>query len=218
MFLQGPPTIIRAMDSEVAIFGSAARAFAGLVHEIPESAWDGPGLGAWDLRSLVGHTSLSLSTVGSYRKRSAEREDVSSAADYYALVRRLLASNAAIAARNEEWGRTAGRELGEDPAASVDSLVERALSDLVGVEDSLIGVTGRVGIRLQSYVPTRTFELAVHSLDIARAASIPFVLPADVLAEVTVLSAAIAVVNGQAQEVLLSLTGRNSLPPSFSVL
>lgn len=206
------------MNREVTLLGSAARAFAGLVHEIPESAWDGPGLGAWDLRSLVGHTSQALSTVGRYRHRPAEREDVTSAADYYALVHQSMASNAAIAARIEESGRNAGHELGEAPAAAVDGLVEGTLSDLMGVEDSLIRVTGGLGIRLQSFVPTRTFELAVHSLDVARAVSVPFTLPADVLAEVTVLSAAIAVATGQAQEVLLSLTGRNTLPPSFSVL
>ena len=37
-------------------------------------------------------------------------------------------------------------------------------------------VAGGVGIRLSSYVSTRTFELAVHRLDIARAAGVPFTL------------------------------------------
>ncbi|MDT5335177.1 MAG: hypothetical protein QOD90_682, partial [Mycobacterium sp.] len=47
----------------VATYTSAARAFAGLVRAIPESAWEGPGLGEWDLRALVGHMSRSLITV-----------------------------------------------------------------------------------------------------------------------------------------------------------
>ena len=60
-----------------------------------------------------------------------------------------FASNAEVAARNEERGRRAGRGLGDDPAGAVDSLVERALSDLAGVENPLIRITGGVGIRLR---------------------------------------------------------------------
>ncbi|MGZ5364794.1 MAG: mycothiol maleylpyruvate isomerase, partial [Mycobacterium sp.] len=49
-----------------ATFTSAARSFAALVHEIPAGAWGEPGLGEWDVRALVGHTSRSLTTVRSY--------------------------------------------------------------------------------------------------------------------------------------------------------
>ena len=66
--------------------------------------------------------------------------------------------------------------MGVDPAAAIDSLVEHALSDLAGAEDQRSRVAGGVGIRLSSYVSTRTFELAVHRLDIARAAGVPFTL------------------------------------------
>lgn len=48
------------------VFASAAAAFARLVRAVPETAWDGPGLGEWDLRALVGHTSRSLITVSDY--------------------------------------------------------------------------------------------------------------------------------------------------------
>ena len=37
-------------------FAEAARTFVGLVRALPNDRWDGPGLGEWDLRSLVGHT------------------------------------------------------------------------------------------------------------------------------------------------------------------
>jgi hypothetical protein len=147
----------------------------------------------------------------------AEHEDVASAAEYYALVHQF-ASNPEVSVRNEERGRRAGIELGDDPAAAVHDLVERAVSDLADVEDKLIRVTGGVGMRLWRYLPTRTFELAVHGFDIAQATGIPYTPPADVLAEMTTLAARIAVVTGQAETVLLSLTGRTALPPSFSVL
>jgi Mycothiol maleylpyruvate isomerase N-terminal domain len=204
-------------SGEVASFVSAAESFAQLVRQIPSDRWDGPGMGAWNLRSLVGHTSIAVSTVSAYLGVPADREDVASAAEYYALVHQF-ASNPEVAVRNEERGRRAGTELGDDPAAAVHDLAERAVSDLADVEDKLIGVTGGVGMRLWNYLPTRTFELAVHGFDIAQAAGIIYALPYDVLAEMTALAAHIAVVTGQAETVLLSLTGRTALPPSFSVL
>lgn len=43
---------------------------------------------------------------------------------------------------------------------------------------------------------TRTFELAVHSLDIASVADIAFSLPVNVLAEAAALSARVVALNG----------------------
>jgi Mycothiol maleylpyruvate isomerase N-terminal domain len=117
-----------------------------------------------------------------------------------------------------ERGRQAGRDLGEDPAAAVDELLSRVLGELSGVDDPLITVIGGAGIRLHTYLPTRTFELAVHGLDIARAVGISYTLPAVVLEEATVLAARIAAAFGHGERVLLALTGRTALPPSFSVV
>lgn len=142
-------------QSEIGPFASAATAFARLVRDIPETAWDGPGLGEWDLRSLVGHPSIALSSAGAYLKAPAEREDVASAADYYALVHKF-ASSAEATTGNEEAGRRAGIELGVDPAAAIDSLVEHALSDLAGAEDQRQGRGWRrhpaIELRVHSHV------------------------------------------------------------------
>lgn len=82
----------------------------------------------------AGLWAIALSSAGAYLKAPAEREDVASAADYYALVHKF-ASSAEATTGNEEAGRRAGIELGVDPAAAIDSLVEHALSDLAGAED-----------------------------------------------------------------------------------
>jgi hypothetical protein len=200
----------------VTAFESAARSFAGLVHRIPADGWDGPGLGEWDMRSLVGHASRSLITVSTYLATSAEHEDVATPQDYYAEIADYMSSTDAEAII--ERGRQAGRDLGDDPAQTIDDLVERALSDLATATDPLVAVIGGLGIRLHTYLPTRTFELAVHSLDIARAAALSFDLPDIVLDEATVLAARIAVTTGRGSEVLMSLTGRCVLPPGFSVV
>jgi len=200
----------------VAPFASAARSFAALVHDIPADRWGGPGLGEWDLRSLVGHASRSLITVSTYLLRPAEREDIATPEEYYARVN--PAALGLAAAGVVERGRQAGRDLGDDPAATVDSLVSRVLDELSDAGNPLIEVIGGAGIRLHTYLPTRTFELAVHGLDIARAVDLSFPMAADVLYEATGLAARIAVAEGHGQAVLLALTGRAELPSSFSVV
>lgn len=200
----------------VAPFASAARSLAALVHDIPADRWDGPGLGEWDLRSLVGHASRSLITVSTYLQHPAEREDITTPQEYYTRVNpaALGLSQAGVVER----GRQAGRDLGDDPAATVDELVSRVLDELSDAGNPLIEVIGGAGIRLHTYLPTRTFELAVHGLDIARAVGISLELPAAVLEEATELAARIAVAEGHGQTVLLALTGRDELPPSFSIV
>lgn len=196
------------------VFTSAATAFAELVALIPTTAWDGPGIGDWDLRSLVGHTARSLITVSSYLRTPTDREDVTGPAQYYALLRGYAADSTDIIER----GREAGRNLGADPAAKVSDLLRQVLTDLGGAADPLIAVIGGLGIRLSNYLPTRVFELTVHSLDIARAIGIDVTLPDQALREATVLAAQIAALTGQAAAVLPALTGRGALPAGFSVV
>lgn len=209
-------TVSSEPSDAVAPFASAARSFAALVHEIPADRWAGPGLGEWDLRSLVGHASRSLITVSTYLAQPAEREDITSPQEYYARV-----NPAALGISPEgvvERGRQAGRDLGDDPAATVDALVSRVLDELSEAANPLIEVIGGAGIRLHTYLPTRTFELAVHGLDIARAVDISFQMPSDVLDAATQLAMRIAAATGHGQTVLLALTGRTELPSSFSIV
>jgi uncharacterized protein (TIGR03083 family) len=199
-----------------ATFGSAAESFAALVREIPPGAWGQPGLGAWDVRSLVGHTSRSLITVRDYLQTTAERVDIVTPEEYYV---RVTASALGIdAAAVEERGRQAGRELGDDPAAAVDALVSEVMSAVAAADDPVITVIGGLGVRLHTYLPTRTFELAVHGMDIAKATGIPVQLPAEVLTEALDVATRTAVLTGHGASVLLALTGREALPPGFSMV
>jgi uncharacterized protein (TIGR03083 family) len=199
-----------------ATFISAARSFAALVHEIPAGAWGEPGLGEWDVRALVGHTSRSLTTVRSYLRTTAAREDIATPQAYYVRVTRsALGIDPADVA---ERGRQAGRDLGDEPAAAVDELVSGVTSDLASVDNPLIEVIGGLGIRLHTYLPTRVFELAVHGMDIASALNIPFRPPEAVLAEALDVATRTAIATGRGESVLLALTGRSILPPDFSVV
>ena len=202
--------------TRVETFTAAAKGFASMVRAIPETAWDGRGLGDWDLRALVGHTSRSLTTVSTYLRNPVDHEDVTSPADYYAQIRDYASRSGAEAIT--ERGRQAGRDLGEHPAATIDASVERVLGELAAVDDPLIGVIGDLGIRLSNYLPTRVFEFAVHCLDITRATGITYAMPEAVLTEATVLAAEIGVALGQGETVLSALTGRSTLPAAFSVV
>src|SRR5919206_3300343 len=76
--------------------------------------WDRPGLGEWDVRALVGHTSRSLLTVETYLGRPAAAVEIPSPAGYLRATR-AMAAGPAVAVR----GRDAGTALGSDPAAAV---------------------------------------------------------------------------------------------------
>lgn len=204
------------MTETRAVYAAATEFFTALVRQVPDDRWDTPGLGEWTVRDLVGHTSRSLTTVSTYLKAPARREDVADAADYYVKIRGLSASLGAAAI--VERGRQAGRDLGDDPVSAIEALASRVQAELAAVDDPLIEVIGGLGIRLSSYLPTRTFELAVHGLDIGRAVGVDFAPPAEVLTEATALAARIGVALGHGSTVLRALTGRGGLPPGFSVV
>lgn len=193
-------------------FAEAATAYADLIAAIRPDQWAEPGLGEWDLRALVGHTSRSLVTVETYLGQPAVQEDLTSPAAYLAAIAAI--DPASVADR----GRAAGAALGDDPATAVQVLVDRVLPLVAGDGDPLIA-TALGGMRLRQYLPTRTFELVVHGLDIARAAGLPApVYGEGLLTEVLALTAEAAVLRGRGPEVLLALTGRDPLAPGFSVV
>src|SRR3954447_17443276 len=63
--------------------------------------WNRPGLGEWDVRALVGHTSRSLLTVETYLARPAAAAELASAVDYFRATR-AAAADAAVAARGRD--------------------------------------------------------------------------------------------------------------------
>jgi hypothetical protein len=170
-------------------------------------------LGEWDLRSLVGHTSRSLITVETYLNQPADTEEVPTPAAYYVAIADL--DNAAVAHR----GRQAGQALGDNPVEFVNALAGRVLAEVEGAGNPLIH-TAAGGMRLENYLSTRTFELVVHSLDIA--AAVPDTEPPEfsdqLLSEVARVAATAAVLRGGGVELMLALTGRAALRPGFSVV
>jgi uncharacterized protein (TIGR03083 family) len=200
------------------VFTSAARSFSLLVDELPPDVWDRPGLGVWDVRALVGHTSRSLITVSTYIRRPAATESVETPEHYYALIAAgAPGSPAADAAAVEQRGRDAGTALGDDPASAVRSLLDSAVSDVDRGDDPLIETIAG-GMRLSAYLPTRTFELVVHCLDIAATTGAPYQVPVEALTESLQLAARVTALRGVGVEVLRALTGRERLRAGFSIV
>ncbi len=108
-------------DDSRRAFADAAKWFVRTAALVGDR-WDRPGLGEWDLRALVGHTSRSLLTVEMYLARPAAAVEVASAGDYFRTTR-ALAADPAVAER----GRDAGEALGTDPAAAVAEIAGRVV-------------------------------------------------------------------------------------------
>jgi len=194
-------------------FEEAARTFVNLVQRIPQGRWDGPGLGEWNLRALVGHTSRSLVTVETYLGQPVETEEVPGPAAYYVGIAGI--DHAGVVGR----GVAAGQALGENPAQFVADLAERVLAEVDNAGNPLIH-TAAGGMHLESYLPTRTLELVVHSLDIA--AAVPDIEQPEfsdqLLGEVARVAATAGVLLGHGVEMMLAFTGRGTLSPGFSVV
>ncbi len=199
----------RARDA----FDQAAHWFTGNV-ETGRGRWEETALGEWTVRSLVGHTSRALLTVEAYLAHPAATVEVSTSVEYFRRALATVADPAAVAQR----GRDAGIALGVDPHSAVVDIAER----VVGVTNAHSGeallTTPIGGMRLVDYLPTRTFELTVHTCDLAVALGVPFNVPEAAAAESLTVLGGLAARPDVAGPLLLAATGRQRLPAGFSVL
>ncbi|MET4099068.1 uncharacterized protein (TIGR03083 family) [Agrococcus sp. UYP10] len=190
-------------------FGRAAFELVDLVALVPPERFGDPGLGEWTLRELIGHTSRALSTVVGYLAQPEPRElTVQTASDYLEVVLRQSGDDDAIAAR----GRESASMLGDDPVGAIADLAATAVEavDRAGL-DRLVAIgepTAGVSMRLDEYLRTRVFELTVHGIDIADAASVAWSPPPAHLLDAVQLAAANASARGVGEEALRFLTGR----------
>ncbi len=199
-------------DDSRRAYADAARWFVDTAAQVGDR-WELPGLGEWDVRALVGHTSRSFLTVEAYLERPADEVEVPSTADYFRATR-TIAAGPAVAER----GREAGAALGPDPAAAVAEIAARVLAVIEDKNGTELVTTIAGGMRLRDYLPTRTFELAVHTSDLATALGVPPEVPPTAAAQALEVVVELAVADGLAGPLLLAATGRPALPAGFSVL
>ncbi len=177
-----------------------------LISRVAPAQFDGPGLDAWDMRSLIGHTARAMTTVITYVGRPASGVTCPDAVAYYVWVAQAPQTDAEIAAR----GVAAGIALGDDLHAGFAAQARevRRLLDSVPPDSDPIVSTLAGGMRLSQYLPTRTFELVVHGFDIARAADIAFTPHPGVVADTAALAARVGCALGHSDLLVPALTGR----------
>jgi uncharacterized protein (TIGR03083 family) len=197
---------------ERAAFAAASAWFRSTVDEVGDR-WTEPGLGEWTVRDLVGHASRSLVTVEAYLDAEPGEVTVGSAVDYYVAVR-AASTGPAVAER----GRQAGAAMGADPRAFLAALEERVLAKVAAARDDAFVASAAGGMLLGDYLPTRTFELVVHTADLSAALGLAADPPEEALASALSLAVMLVRERGAGVDVLLALTGRRPLPPGFTVL
>src|SRR5215213_6231438 len=133
--------MIFSWDDSRRAFADAADWFVRVAALVGDR-WDRPGLGDWDVRALVGHTSRSLLTVETYLARPAAVVDIASAPDYFRATS-AMAGGLAVAVR----GREAGTALGSDPAAAVAKIAARVLPLVDGRDGTELLTTIAGGMR-----------------------------------------------------------------------
>ncbi len=187
---------------------------------MPGDRWDGAGLGDWTLRDLVGHAvSSGLRQVPAVLSTPGDTVTLGSPQEYWAFARSAPPDLVATArAASSTDARETGAWLGDDAAARISDLAGQATAALAAARDDDVVTTPAGGMRVRDWLPTRTFELVVHGMDIAAAAQVPFELPPDVVAEAVTQAARIAAAVGDGGAVLRALTGRSPLPEHFSVV
>jgi len=199
-------------------YKESAEFFLKTLNQVSSAAWASPGLGEWTLRELVGHTYRSFVNLETYAATPGtqvdQQVDQIEPIDYFLAVRGSFANPASVAQR----GREAGQELGEEPVAWVHASAQRAAKVLDGLPDDAILTTPVGGMRLIDYLPSRIFELTVHTLDVAKAIDLKAEPPPDAMRVTLHLMADLAVASGVGSDLAFAVTGRLSLPPGYSVL
>lgn len=197
-------------------FLRAAEMFAELCGRIGDEQWPRPGLGEWDVRALVGHTLRAVTTVATYLGQPAPESVVCESAGAYFVAARSIAGadDRAVAER----GHQAGRDLGAEPTTTVRQAVERTRSALTGTSDDRLVATVVGGMRLADYLPTRTFELLAHTIDLADATGLAVTPPPEVVESAVRTAASAAAGTGDGVALFRHLLGRpgGSLRPLFS--
>ena len=200
------------LETQVNLYRLAGDHAVSVVAQVPDDRWDTPALGTWTVRTLVGHIGRSFTTVIDYSARPAEQVDVTDSAQYYLVIAPMLTDPAQVDARAEQ----AGLALGEHPLDTLRDLQRRA-NAVLGAQDSVI-TTIAGGMHLSDYLPTRIFELGLHSVDLARAIGVPEALPPEVADGILALSLEVARRRGDSHALMCALTGRGSLPGGYSVV
>ncbi len=192
----------------------AGEYFASVVDQVDIDGWDEPALGEWCVRDLTGHTYRAFTTVLSYSAKQGDKVDLERPVDYFLKALDTLADPKQVAER----GRAAGLEIIDDPRMMVRGFAMYVKNKLEELSDDFILQCPIGGIRLIDYLPTRTFEMVIHTMDLAKAVGVDAKPPEAGMAATLQIMGQLALYRGHSSDLILAATGRGGLPEGFSVL
>lgn len=192
-------------------FEQGAHTFLEVMRGISAEQWDRPeALGVFTTRELAAHTLRAFVTIEGYLIAEPITDRVlADAIEYYTTVLSDPSIHNGVATR----ARQAGVQL-TDPVGESEVTVGRVLA-LVAATANDDPVNTFVGqMTLIEYLATRVVELGVHTLDLARATAQPAELQSDTAA----VALSVLMQLASPTQLLLALTGRQSLPADYNVL
>jgi len=202
------------MGSYKTAFFAGISGFVELSSLVKEDQLQCRALGNWDVSALIGHSLRAVSAAKSYAFFGDAPISIATPEEYYLKAICDLPENEYIARTLaiKERGISAGLSLGNELAAEIKSATDEAVSFLQQANDKDL-IKSPFGVMyLETYVPTRTFELALHSLDLARFLE---VAPPKVLSEAIStswdLAGRIAKGHSKSAELLLFFAGRDNI-------
>ncbi len=189
--------------------------FVSTVSHVGDDQWDMPGLGEWTVRDLVGHTARAMLTVQQFASSDATLiAEVPSSVAYYQRAFAGEGTNARVAER----GRQTAQALGPDLPSAVARIAGEVSAFIDTLPDDHLFASLIGGITLVDYLPTRTVELVVHTLDLQAATGIQGDPPRDAMLSTLRLLADLAVDTPHAGRLALLATGRDAWDGPFSVI
>ena len=201
-------------------FEEAARWLVAVGGRIGADQWAAPGLGVWTVRELAGHAGRGLTTVEEYLAdpgSSTPGDPVVGAATYFLVTRDNPRLHQDVAERGRQAGAALGERAGTTPAGELAVSADRVVA-VARAASPAAGFATRFGpLDFATYLATRAVELVVHTLDLERACSFPFDMPARAGSLAVAVVGELALRRDSAGEVLLALGGRCPLPGGFGV-
>jgi uncharacterized protein (TIGR03083 family) len=189
------------------------RFFLDTVERVRPEDLERPGLGVWSVRELISHATRGMLTIETGLQSPADSVTTEDPASYFLAA--LSASDAHE--RVAERGRQAAAEFGPDPRSIAAETAERVLALVSAAADDRLITTYGGGMRLGDYLPTRVFELTVHSLDLAAALGLEVEPPAAALRVSLGIAQEVALRRGRGAALLRAVTGRAGLTAGFSI-
>jgi len=192
----------------------AGEYFASVVDKVDIDGWDELALGEWCARDLAGHTYRAFTTILSYSAAPGDKVEIERPVDYFLKVLEGNVDHKMVAER----GRAAGLEIIDDPRMMVRGFAMYVKNKLDELSDDHIMGTLVGGMRLIDYLPTRTFELIIHTMDLAKSLGLEAEPPERGMAATLEILSQLALYRGHASDLVIAATGRGGLPAGFTVL